>query len=190
MSNLPMDTSSGGFFAMILVSPNPYCPCPSDRSVQPRISDPHLLRWMWGITPCHRRDRRPEDPSKRNQGEQCERGGPDQNAEPRHDCQRRDDGFRSPCKDQDREGGQNDRQVEKYRLADDTPQARSRGLVLVAWDDQRLQRRWVHGDSLRERAKWSSFPHIIRSRAFRSDINPVVRVLPAVDGSLDHRPLL
>ena len=30
MSNLPMDTSSGGFFAMIPVSPNPNCPCPSD----------------------------------------------------------------------------------------------------------------------------------------------------------------
>ena len=55
--------------------------------------------------------------------------------------------FAPPYKDQEREAGHNDRQIEKSRHADNAPQVGTRGLVLVAWEDHRLLRWRVHSDS-------------------------------------------
>src|SRR5208337_1813751 len=65
--NYWIESSPGVFFAHIPASPSPGCPCPSDGSVQPTISDARLLRSMWKFTPCHGGDRSPEDPGKRNE---------------------------------------------------------------------------------------------------------------------------
>src|SRR5208337_4430646 len=67
ISSFSIESSPGVFFAHIPASPSPGCPCPSDGSVQPTISDTRLLRSMWRFTPCHGGDRSPEDPGKRNE---------------------------------------------------------------------------------------------------------------------------
>src|SRR5262249_49333196 len=75
-------------------------PFPSARPVQPTISDPDLLRCDRGLTSCPRGECRPEEPAGRNAGEQGEGGGPDHQRDPCLDGQGRDDGSRSPCKDE------------------------------------------------------------------------------------------